>query len=88
MSIDSPDHSSRPGAGRARFAGPRPERSYWSLIPGRNLRRALFLILALVAVLSLKQSSGGFFNRVLESITPRAPSVPTTVHIRPRPADR
>ena len=58
------------------------ERSYLSLIPRRNFRRALFLLLALLAVVALKKSGGGFFSNVLDSVAPsRAPSA-----ARPRPS--
>jgi hypothetical protein len=72
----------RPGA------SPRAERSYLALIPRRNFRRALFLLLALLGVVALKKSGGGFFGNVLNSVAPPAPApvrppVPqTTVHIQ------
>ena len=65
-----------------------PERSYLSLIPRRNFRRALFLLLALIAVVALKKSSGGFFDNLFSSVgpTPAQPSAPrvreTTVHMQ------
>ena len=65
-----------------------PERSYLALIPRRNFRRALFLLLALLAVVALKKSGGGFFGNVLNSVAPTAPAParpsvpPTTVHIQ------
>jgi hypothetical protein len=70
--------------------GQRPggERSYLALIPRRNFRRALFLVLALLAVVALKKSGGGFFGNVLNSVAPpatapaRPPEAPTTVHIQ------
>ena len=58
------------------------ERSYLSLIPRRNFRRALFLLLALLAVVALKKSGGGFFRNVLDSVAPpRSPAA-----ARPRPS--
>lgn len=66
------------------------ERSYLSLIPRRNFRRALFLLLALLGVVALKKSGRGFFGSVLDSVAPprspaaarpRAPSPETTVHL-------
>src|SRR4051812_12431933 len=74
--------------------------SFWALVPRRNLRRALFLILALGAVLAVKRSGGGFFNNVIQSVAPApartspAPAAPpvrdvqTTVHLQAGPADR
>jgi hypothetical protein len=75
-------------AGERPALRPRGERSYLALIPRRNFRRALFLLLALMAVVALKKSGGGFFGNVLNSVTPPAtapvrPAVPpTTVHIQ------
>ena len=71
--------------------GERPgARSYLSLIPRRNLRRALFLLLALMGVVALKQSGGGFFRNLLDTVVaPTSPAPPatrapeTTVHIIP-----
>jgi hypothetical protein len=60
------------------------------LVPRRNFRRAVFLIVALMAVVALKRSAGGFFNRVLESLAPPPAPAPaahhapeTTVHLQP-----
>jgi hypothetical protein len=73
------------------------------LVPWRNFRRVLFLIAALLAVLTLKQSGGGLFRSVLDSmappatrsrepIAPMAPDDPraihTTVHVQAGPAPR
>jgi len=74
------------------------ERSYLSLIPRRNFRRALFLLLALLAVVALKKSGVGFFDSLFKSVGPttapptaspptttrraRAPVPETTVHLR------
>jgi len=60
-------------------------------LPWRNLRRAVFLIVALMAVVALKRSAGGFFNRVLDSVASPPASAPahtapeTTVHLQPGP---
>lgn len=71
-------------------APPTFTRTYLSLLPWRNFRRVLFLIVALMSVVALKKSAGGFFDRILESVTPpRAPArsaaPPTTVHLQPGP---
>ena len=59
-------------------------RSYLS-IPSRNVRRVLFLLVALMAVVALKRSGGGFFNSVINSFGPPPPARPpvpeTTVHM-------
>jgi hypothetical protein len=66
-------------------------------LPWRNLRRAVFLIVALMAVVALKRSAGGFFSRVLDSLaSPTSVASPpaaapahtapeTTVHLQPGP---
>jgi hypothetical protein len=72
------------------------QRSVLALVPWRNFRRVLFLVAALLAVLTLKRSSGGFFKNVFESTAPPAASRPaaapapaaaaqTTVHLRSGP---
>jgi hypothetical protein len=92
MSTDEP--APRPDLrGEPRSQGGRQgrvaERSYLSLIPWRNFRRAFFLILALGAILVLKRSAGGFFRTVLDSVAP-PPASPartgpeTTVHLQSR----
>jgi hypothetical protein len=50
------------------------ERSFLSLVPWRNFRRVAFLILALLGIVALKRSSGGFFSRLLDGVAPPAPS--------------
>jgi len=50
--------------------GPPPERSFWDLLPKRNFRRVVFLILVLVAVVALKRSSGRSLNGLLDAIAP------------------
>ena len=95
MSTDTPPPGSA-SRGVVRSASRRPERpierSYLSLIPRRNLLRALFLLLALLAVVALKKSGGGFFSNVLDSVSPpRSPAATrprpvtpeTTVHLQP-----
>jgi hypothetical protein len=49
---------------------PPPERSYWELFPRRNLRRALFLVLALGGVLFIKRTGGLSFRRMFEDVAP------------------
>ena len=98
MSIDEPASGSGsrgdlpPGTRRAIYARG-PERAPRSslVLPWRNFRRVVFLIFALMAVVALKRSAGGFFNRLLESVAspPPAPARPvapaTTVHLQPGP---
>jgi len=71
---------------------PPRERSYWELVPRRNLRRALFLLLALGGVLFIKHTGGLSFRRMFEDVAPpqtaggfqhievRRPGMPATGH--------
>lgn len=61
---------------------PPAERSFWSLLPRRNFRRALFLVLALLGVVFIKYT-GGFssINRLFDGIAPSPPAP------APRPAE-
>jgi hypothetical protein len=49
---------------------PARERSFWELLPRRNLRRALFLILALGGVLFIKHTGGLSFGRIFDGVAP------------------
>ena len=52
---------------------PPPERSFWQLLPRRNLRRALLLIIA------IKRSGGLSLDKVFEQVAPAdkpQPAVP------------
>jgi len=51
-------------------SGPPPERSFWQLLPRRNFRRALFLLLALGAVVVLRQSGGLSFGKLFDGVAP------------------
>ena len=82
-------------SGNPQRAAPGPSRaarSYLASLPLRSFRRVVFLILALMAVVALKRSAGGFFSRVLESVAP--PPAPahtapeTTVHLHPGPPSK
>jgi len=53
-----------------------PERSYWQLVPRRNLRRALFLILALVGVVAIKRAGGFSFGGLFDGGKPPAQKAP------------
>lgn len=59
---------SRPGAPNP--LEPPPERSYWDLLPRRNLRRALFLVLALGGVLFIKHTGGLSFRKMFDDVAP------------------
>jgi hypothetical protein len=51
-----------------RLSPPPPERSFWELLPRRNLRRALFLVLALLGVLAIKFSGGLSLGKVFDQM--------------------
>jgi len=50
--------------------GPPPERSFWQLLPRRNFRRAIFLVLVLAGVIVLKRTGGLSFSRMFENVAP------------------
>ena len=47
-----------------------PERSYWQLVPRRNLRRAIFLVLALLGVVAIKHAGGFSFGGLFDAPRP------------------
>ena len=53
---------------------PPPERSFWQLVPRRNLRRALLLIIAIVAVIAIKRSGGLSLDGIFQQVAPVAPT--------------
>jgi hypothetical protein len=53
---------------------PPPERSFWQLLPRRNLRRALLLIIAIVAVIAIKHSGGLSLDRIFRQVAPAGPT--------------
>jgi hypothetical protein len=66
---------------------PPPERSYWQLLPRRNFRRALFLLLVLGAVILLRQSGGLSFSKLFDGVAPAtapAPEGPKFQHLEVR----
>jgi len=84
-------------SGNPQRAAPGPSRaarSYLASLPLRSFRRVVFLILALMAVVALKRSAGGFFSHLLQSVeSPPAPSPAhtapeTTVHFQPGPPSK
>jgi hypothetical protein len=54
------------------------ERGFWQRLPGRNFRRALFLILALGAVLVIRASGAVSFRKLFDNVAPAAPAAPAT----------
>ena len=68
-----PTHHHDPGPPRE----PPAEKSFWELVPRRNLRRALFLIVALAAILAIKRMGGFSFAKLFNDVAPAAgPAAP------------
>jgi hypothetical protein len=59
---------------------PPPERSFWQLLPRRNLRRALLLIIAIVAVIAIKRSGGLSLDRIFQQVAPAGPTPNSSFH--------
>ena len=55
---------------------PPPERTFWQLLPRRNLRRALLLIIAIVAVLAIKRTGGLSLDKIFDQVAPAVPTQP------------
>lgn len=63
------------------------EASWWSRLPRRNLRRALFLLAALLAVLVIKYTGGSSVGNIFDTVAPpsaQAPG-PGTLRLRVQP---
>jgi hypothetical protein len=54
--------------------GPVRERSFWQLLPRRNFRHALFLLLALLGVLFLRHTGGLSFSKMFDTVAPARPA--------------
>ena len=72
---------------------PPPERTFWQLVPRRNLRRALLLIIAIIAVIAIKRSGRLSLDGIFQQVAPVAPT-PTTdpgiyhhLEVHPTPHD-
>ena len=67
--------------------GPPPERSFWELIPRRNFRRAIFLVLVLLAVLFIRHTGGLSLGKMFDTVAPMPAGrpAPTYQHIEVRP---
>lgn len=83
-----------PGVRNALLARMNPrERSYWQLIPRRNFRLALLLLLLIVGVVALKRSGALSFTRMFEAFAPPVPAQKTPgtfqhLEVKPVPARR
>jgi hypothetical protein len=72
-------------------APPPRERTFWQLVPRRNLRRALLLIIAIVAVLAIKRTGALSLDKIFEQVAPAVPPQPARPsggfqHLEVRPA--
>ncbi len=47
-------------------------------MPRRNLRRALLLIIAIVAVIAIKRSGGLSLDKIFEQVAPAVPTQPAS----------
>ena len=65
-----PTHDHEPGQNRE----PPAEQSFWALLPRRNLRRALFLIAALVAIIAIKRMGGFSLGKLFDGVAPPEPA--------------
>ena len=66
---------------------PLPEKSFWALLPRRNLRRALFLIAALIAIIVIRRMGGFSLAKLFDGVAP-APagqSQPRFQHLEVKP---
>ena len=64
------------------------ERTFWQMLPRRNLRRALFLLLVLLGVLAIRRGGGLSFNKVFDDLAPPPGPSGTFQHLevqRPSP---
>jgi hypothetical protein len=73
---------------------PPPERTFWQLLPRRNFRRALLLIIAIVAVIAIKRTGGLSLDKVFDQVAPAAPTQPAApvngfqrLQVRPAASD-
>jgi hypothetical protein len=64
----------RPAEARPPPRHPAAEKTFWQLVPRRNLRRALFLLAALIAILAIKQMGGFSLAKLFNDVAPPAPA--------------
>lgn len=67
-----------PGVRNALLARMNPrERSYWQLVPRKNFRLALLLLLVIVGIVALKRSGTVSFSRMFDAFAPPVPAANT-----------
>jgi hypothetical protein len=52
---------------------PPAEKTFWALLPRRNFRRALFLIVALLAIIAIKRMGGFSLAKLFNDVAPAPP---------------
>ena len=55
---------------RLSLRAPPLEKSFWALLPRRNLRRALFLLAALIAIIVIKRMGGLSLDKMFNDVAP------------------
>ncbi len=80
-----------PGVRNALLARMNPsERSYWQLVPRKNFRLAILLLLLIVGVVAVKRSGALSFSHMLDQIAPAVPAAkqqPAFQHMEFKPPD-
>ena len=59
----------------------RADKSFWDLLPRRNFRRALFLLAALIAIITIKRMGGFSLAKLFNDVAP--PPAPARQSERP-----
>ena len=62
------DHD--PGDPRQPPRAPPAEKNFWALLPRRNFRRALFLLIALIAIIVIKRMGGFSLAKLFDGVAP------------------
>src|SRR5689334_13265164 len=55
---------------RLRPREPPPEKTFWAMLPQRNFRRALFLIIALLGIIFIKRMGGFSLAKLFNDVAP------------------
>ena len=78
-----------PGVRNALLARMNPsERTYWQMVPRKNFRMAILLLLLIVGVIAVKRSGALSFSHMIDQIAPAVPASkqrPSFQHLEVRP---
>ncbi|HXJ20436.1 MAG TPA: hypothetical protein VMT03_09395 [Polyangia bacterium] len=81
-----------PGVRNALLARMNPsERSYWQLVPRKNFRMAILLLLLIVGVIAVKRSGALSFSHMIDQIAPAVPASkqePAFQHLQVKPVEQ